>query len=270
MTTTRQFSLALDALVELKQDVAAPPLRSQPAPFDQTQGRPAAPTLDSVFAEIGSLPREALFLGVASDGLPLLLNLHDPVPGPLLIIGDAGAGKTAFLQTLAQGVQRMHPAENIQFGVITSHPAEWENIEATSHRVGIFPVTHNSAQDFIRSLASWAHANHKASQSILLLIDDLESVARLEPDTLQNLRWLLLRGPARRVWPVITLDAERYGQVLSWIPMFRTRIFGRIAKDPVGSALGSDAASALDRLAAGIQFSLRENGKWLKFWLPSR
>ena len=40
MTTTRQFSLALDALVELKQDMAAPPLRSTPVPFDQTQGKP--------------------------------------------------------------------------------------------------------------------------------------------------------------------------------------------------------------------------------------
>ena len=151
-----------------------------------------------------------------------------------------------------------------------SHPDEWEHMDVTAHRVGIFSVTHNSAQDFIRSLASWAHANNKASQSILLLIDDLEAIAKLDFDALQNFRWLLLRGPARRVWPIITLNAERYGQVLSWIPMFRTRIFGRIAKEHIASALGSDPASALERLEAGIQFSLRENGKWLKFWLPSR
>lgn len=262
MTTTRQFSLALDALVELKQDKAAPPLRNKPVP--------AAPTLSSVLAEIGSLPREALFLGVASDGLPVLLNLHDPIPGPLLVAGDAGTGQTTFLQTLAQGVQQTHRAENVQFGVITSHPDEWEQIETAPQRVGIFPVAHNSTQEFIKSLASWAHANNKASQSILLLIDDLEAVAKLEPETLQNLRWLLLRGPARRVWPIITLNAERYGQVLSWIPMFRTRIFGRIIKEHVAGALGNDPASALDRLEAGIQFSLRENGKWLKFWLPRR
>ena len=188
----------------------------------------------------------------------------------LLITGDAGTGKTAFLQTLVQGVQQTHRSEEVQFGVITSHPDEWEHIDVTSHRVGIFSVTHNSAQDFIRSLASWAHANNKASQSILLLIDDLEAIAKLDFDALQNFRWLLLRGPARRVWPIITLNAERYGQVLSWIPMFRTRIFGRIAKEHIASALGSDPASALERLEAGIQFSLRENGKWLKFWLPSR
>lgn len=262
MTTTRQFSLALEALVELKQEMAVPPLRAQPMP--------ALPTLSRVLAEIGSLPREALFLGVASDGLPVLLNLHDPIPGPLLVVGDAGAGKTAFLQTLVQGVQQTQRSEAVQFGVITNHPDEWENMETTPQRVGIFPVHHNSAQDFILSLASWAHANNKSRQSILLLIDDLEAIAKLDFEALQNFRWLLLRGPARRVWPIITLNAERYGQVLAWIPMFRTRIFGKIAKEHVAGALGGDQASALNRLEAGIQFSLRENGKWLKFWLPSR
>jgi hypothetical protein len=261
MNTNRQFSLALEALIGLKQDMAAPPLRSQPVP--------AAPTLSRVLLEIGSLPREALFLGVALDGLPVLLNLYDPLPGPLLVVGDAGAGKTAFLRMLARGIQQAHRSESVQFGIITNHPDEWEDMETTPHCIGIFPVHHKNAQDFIHSLAGWAHANNKSGQSILLLIDDLESVARLESDTLQNLRWLLLRGPARRVWPVITMNAERYGQVLSWIPMFRTRIFGKVAKDHVASALGSDPASALNRLEAGIQFSLRENGKWLKFWLPS-
>jgi hypothetical protein len=142
-------------------------------------------------------------------------------------------------------------------------------MESTSHRLGIFSVNHKSAQDFIRSLAGWAHANQKSGQTILLLIDDLEAVAKLEPEVIQNLRWLLLRGTARRVWPVITMNAERYGQILAWIPMFRTRIFGKIANETISEALGGDKTSALNRLEAGIQFSLRENGKWLKFWLPS-
>jgi hypothetical protein len=83
------------------------------------------------------------------------------------------------------------------------------------------------------------------------------------------LRWLLLRGTARRVWPVITMNVERYGQILAWIPMFRTRIFGKIANESISEALGGDKVSALNRLEAGIQFALREKGNWLRFWLPS-
>jgi len=259
MVTNRQFSLSLEASNELNQDTATP--LSKPVS--------AAPTLSRILLEIGSLPREALFMGVALDGLPVLLNLHDQIPGPLLVVGDAEAGKTAFLQMLAQSVQQTHHSEDVQFGVITDHPDDWENIEATPHRIGVFPAYHKSAQDFIRSLTSWAHANNNSGQSILLLIDDLESVAKLEPEMIQNLRWLLLRGPARRVWPVITINAERYGQILAWIPMFRTRIFGKITNAQTAEVLGGDSASALNQLEAGIQFSLRENGKWLKFWLPS-
>lgn len=257
MTTNRQFSLALDALVELKAEAAS--LRPQPVA--------AAPILDRVLAEIGSLPREALFLGVASDGLPVLLNLHDSVPGPILITGDAGTGKTAFLQLIARGVQQTHTAEDVQFAIITSHPEEWEDFPATTHRVGIISVHQADAQDVLLSLASWAHSN-KSKQSVLLLVDDLEALAKMDSEALQNFRWLLLRGPSRRVWPIVTMNAGRYDQVLPWIPMFRTRLFGRIEKESVAQALGGDLASALERLEAGIQFTLRENGGWLRFWLP--
>ena len=260
MTTNRQFSLALEALAELR--------------LQEGSSIPSQPTADpatsnGILAEIGPLPREALFLGVAADGLPVLLNLYDPHPGPMLIIGDAGAGKTAFLQYVARSVSLTHNEREAQFGVITNRPDEWGSMENTPHRVGIFDVNHNSAQDLILSLASWAHSNKSTKQSILLLVDDLESIAKMDFNAVQNFRWLLLRGPARRVWPLITVSAERYGQVLAWIEIFRTRVFGRIANPRVAEALGGDHTSALEQLEAGRQFSLRENGNWLRFSLTS-
>jgi hypothetical protein len=259
MTPNRHFVLSLDSLN----------LKVQSTQADQTHPETDSSSLSGVLAAIGPLPRQALFLGIASDGLPVLLNLHDPHPGPMLIIGEAGAGKSIFLQTLAQSVIQTHKESDVQFGVITKQAEEWDNFQKTPHQVGVFDVNQQSAQDLILSLASWAHANKNAQQSVLLLIDDLESIARLEFEALQNFRWLLLRGPARRVWPIITLNAERYGQVLAWIEIFRTRVFGRIENRRVAEALGGDQFSALDQLEAGKQFSLRENGNWLRFNLPS-
>jgi len=259
MTSNRQFSMTLQALTELKPDTSTPPSKPMPA----------APALNDVLAEFGALPTEALFLGVATDGLPVLLNLYDSHPGPMLIAGDAGSGKTAFLQTIARSVQQTHNSNNVQFGVITNYPDEWESVESTSHRVGVFTVGHSSTAEFVGSLASWAHANKNTHQCILLLVDDLESVASLDLETVQNFRWLLLRGPARRVWPIVTLNAPRYGQIISWLQNFRTRIFGRVANARVAEALGGNKASGLDQLEPRIQFSLRENENWLRFWLPS-
>jgi hypothetical protein len=264
---TRQFSLALEALAELKAETKS--LQPQPMPFGQTQDKPAAPTLDKVLAEIGPLPREALFLGIASDGLPVLLNLRDPLPGPILITGDAGSGKTAFLQTVAHSVMRTHQPGIVMFGVITRHSEEWKDLKNSLHLAGIFSPQHDGAQEMILSLASWAHSNRNSRQFVLLLIDDLEAATQMDFETVQHLRWLLLRGPSRGAWPVVTLNAERYGSLIPWLPSFRTRLFGRIAGERVAAALGADKASGVDRLEARIQFSLRENGNWLQFWLPS-
>lgn len=256
MTTNRQFSLALRSLAELKGETAPQPV-------------PATPALSAVLAEIGSLPRQALFLGVAADGLPVLLNLLDPHTGPLLITGDAGSGKTAFLQTIAQSIAQTHPSSDVEFGVITNYPDEWVSSDATPHCVGVFPIGDNRTREFVHSLAAWAHSNKNTHQSVLLLIDDLESMTSFELEAIQDFRWLLLRGPARRVWPIITLNAARSGQVVSWLEFFRTRIFARIEDGHVAAALGADKRAALDELVSRIQFSLPENANWLRFWLPS-
>jgi hypothetical protein len=274
MSTNRRFSTVprdvgaasdMQALTELQAEDAASP--SLP--------RPIAPALGDVLAKIGALPQEALFLGIASDGLPVLLNLHDPHPGPMLVAADAGAGKTAFLQMIAQSVAQSHDPQDVQFAVITNYPEEWAGLDGTPHYAGVYSVGQQRTQDYMQSLAAWAHANKNPRQSTLLLVDDLESVASLDLESIHNFRWLLLRGPSRRVWPIITLSAPRYGQVISWLMNFRTRIFGRVANLRVAEALGAENAS-LDQLEARIEFCLREKdsrsgpaGNWLRFWLPS-
>jgi hypothetical protein len=249
----------MEALAELKPEIDA--ARS-------VKPVPALPTWSEVLAEFGPMPPEALFLGVASDGLPVLLNLHDPIPGPLLITGDAGTGKTGLLQIISRAAGKMHQPQELQFGVLTNHPDEWSAFEDIPNNVGIFPFYHRSAEDFILSLASWAHENKTSRQSVLLLLDDLEAASNLNFDARQNLRWLLLRGPARRVWPIITLTPHRMENIGPWLEAFHTRIFGTIQNPQHINQLDAESAE-LDSLNGGSQFTLREGDHWLRFWIPS-
>ena len=261
MTENNRYSLMLEALAELKPELGSVRRTQEPVAV------PDLPALDEVLNEFGPMPGEALFLGVASDGLPVLLNLHDPLPGPVLLSADSGSGKTSFLKSIASAAGKMHRPEELQFGVLTSHPDEWSAFEDIPNNVGVFPLYHKSAEDFILSLASWAHGNKSSQQSVLLLLDDLEAATNMDFDAKQNLRWLFLRGPARRVWPINTLNPNRMENIIPWLDAFRTRIFGSIRDSQHKHSLGVENAS-LDSLNAGSQFVLQEGDHWLKFWIP--
>ena len=259
MSNTKRFAMTIESLVELADEIKAA----------QADPQPALPPLSEVLAEYSPLPREALFLGLASDGLPVLLNLFDPVPGPLLVSGDAGCGKTALLQVIATAVEETHEPQEVQYGVITAHTDEWEDYEKVPHCAGIHSTKASTARELLDSLATWAHSNKGSSQSMLLLIDGFESMTDLDDQAKQNLRWLLLRGPSRQVWPIVTLNSTRAVHVYQWLEFFRTRLFGHMENPVEVRALtGSDDAKT-DELISGVQFLLREGNEWLPFWIPN-
>ena len=253
-----RYNLMMEAYTEVQSELDA---------AHQTKPIPTQPTLSQVLADFGPLPEEALFLGTASDELPVLLNLYDAVPGPLLIIGDSGSGKTDLLQIIARAAGKMHQTKKLQFGTLTNHPDEWSGFDSIPNNVGIFPLQHRSSEDFILSLASWAHGNKSSRQAVLLLMDDLEAVMNMESDTVQNLRWLLFRGPSRRVWPIITLNSNRIQNMEAWLDAFHTRIFGNMQNPNFINKLGIKFADPAS-LSKGSEFTMSEGNEWLRFSIP--
>jgi hypothetical protein len=258
MDNTDRLELMMETLTELTEEKLT--RLSTPAP-DRS-------SLQSALTSLGSLPDEALFLGIAEDGLPVLLNLYDPIPGPILIIGDQASGKTSLLQMIASAAEYLHTPTEVQYGVITPDPNEWNHLQNGKINAGIYSVNDTGTAELLQSLETWAHNNKGDQQSILLLIDNLEEIIKISDQAKQNLRWLLLRGPSRRVWPIVTLNASHAKELNDWMEFFHTRLFGHIQQpDDAQSATGV-SNSSLNKLARGTQFSMREGDKWLNFRVP--
>lgn len=260
MNETDHLDLMLNAMTEIIQEEKA----KNAAPLPPTA--PALPDLSKVLTRLAPLPQEALFLGMANDGLPVLLNLYDPVPGPILIAGDASSGKTRLLQTIARAVEMLHSPNAVQYGVVTTKPDEWKDRYGSESNAGIYLTSEENTSELLQSLVTWAHNNRGEGQSILLLIDDLETITKLDEQAQQNLRWLLLRGPSRRVWTFVTLSASRAEGQKEWLEFFRTRLFGCVKNSEHATLLTGN--SPLNHLTAGEEFAMREGDQLLKFWLP--
>jgi hypothetical protein len=244
--------------------VTPPSLREvQVVPAPET-ARPLVDPLQ-VFA---SLPADSLLFGLASDGLPLLLNLRDPQPGPILLIGDQGCGKTDFLKTLVRATRRLMPPGAVQFTVLTNFADEWYDLLPAEALLGVWEADQPLAADLLSQLEAHLHAPSE-NQPTILLFDGLESVQQLSSAAQSSLANLLMHGPHALIWPVVTVNASLALELSYWLSFFRTRLYGQILHQPTARYVTSLPGAPLGNLAAPNQFCLREKSHWLKFLRPS-
>jgi hypothetical protein len=224
------------------------------------------PSLQQVLRRIGPLPKDALFLGLAEDGLPVLLNLWNPAPGPVLIAGDSHAGKTGLLQTIGRFAVATHDAREIQYGVITNHPQQWFDDAAYSHCIGVFSTGQNDATNFIRALAAWIELHQDPGQSILLLIDGLDDFPFWNGELVSNLQKILSHGAAKRIWTFATVNMEDIQTPEYLLEYFHTRVFGYTKHV---NAIDHDCPYfELENLTRGAEFCWKEKQQWLKVRIP--
>ena len=230
-------------------------------------------------------------LGMAADGLPVLLNLYELAPSPILMVGDRGSGKTALLQLLARSVDfcaapfdkvstdstrrlraaptRSQDPGDVQFGVVSNFVDEWSSLDASAASMGIWPAFHSSAQGFIHNMLTWADRPHHGRQVLILLLDDLASMVNASYEAQQDLRWLLLHGAEKRVWTVATLNTLRATRLRPWLGLFRTHIFGFIHQPALAQTFTGDAQADLASMLPGLEFSLKQENGWLQFQIPA-
>jgi hypothetical protein len=259
MSITNQFLLAVQAYQEIQAELHPDE--------DLRSIEPEIPASKSFNDRGTEYPDGSLLLGLADDGYPLLLDLYDPAHGPLLVAGDGGSGKTAFLQSLVRASDLQNPGE-IQFGVLTLFPEEWTGQETLPNCLGIWPAYHPAAHTFLSHLVSWAEDLPDNRQVMLILFDGLDLLAASGFQIRHNLRWLLMHGPQRQIWPVVTVNPGRLNRLETWLDYFHTRILGHVNRSQTARLLVNDPKIDLAALLPGQQFGLLHPEGWQRFWLP--
>lgn len=228
---------------------------------------PTIPSLEEMLKQVGRLPKDSLFFGCTEDDLPVLLDLRNPHPGPILISGDAGAGKTELLQVITQFAAHRYDPCQIQYGVVTDRPDEWNDRVHFPHCVGIFSMCEEGAVRFIKALEAWTDLRKRNEESVLLLIDGLNEFARSHSELIDQMTKILVYGPTRKIRTIATYTPSQQQDAQAWLKYFQAQIFGQTNSATIESDPGLPE-STIRSLASGCEFILKESGQWIRFRIP--
>lgn len=258
MPTLEEFTIALRAYQQVRAELGHPP------PI----GGQILPDAGNLLERAGALPPDSLLLGIAGDGLPLILRMTRPDTGPILIMADKGSGKTAFLQTLARSTRSLAPAQGTAILALTAFPNEWRLGDFPVRTLKVHPAYEESTSDLLKRLADLV-MTRPANRPVLLLLDGLDNILQLDDAAQEAFAFLLAHGPRARVWPVVSVNAAQALKLPDWLAFFRTRIYGRISHPQVSDDLTHLPGAPLESLFSGAEFCMRHQSRWMRFWLPS-
>jgi hypothetical protein len=254
-------------------------LAAQPAPsFDRF---PETPSLRELLMNSSSLPAQTAILGVANDDqLPVLLDLNDPAPGSLLVVGDERQQALDLLRVAVISVALRNTARGVQF-IVFSHRSEtwnqWVDEQGLRrYSLAIVSADSTQAHEWIYRLADWAEQRDSGQYSgppVVVLFDTLSFMTRLLPDARQRLENLIRSGPDVRIWSIAAISTALAGSLGRQLEGFDTRIWGYTEDPAVYTRLAGVPAADARNLGSPGQFAVRVgpagDPDWLKFRLPS-
>ena len=227
-------------------------------------------------AQYNNLPSQAVILGICDDGLPLALDLSDSAPGAVLAIGDVREEQIGLLRTAVASVCSRNSPRGAQFLVFSHQPESWQTWITQNgfnrHCIAI----ENAQEDFLRErilqLVDWAEQRRlgqRVGPPVLLVIDTLVFLPRLEYEIRFNLDWLIKEGPQVKIWTIATISTELASSLGDrMLRSFQSRILGCTKEPGIYSRLvGLDEAQA-GWLTQPGSFTVQVGGNWLKFHLP--
>lgn len=227
------------------------------------------PNLDQTIANLTVAPERAALLGICDDNLPFVLDLADPAPGAILVIGEAGCGKSSLLRSVLISAGRLCSPDRISLRVIADQPDEYHDLNA--YLQDLLPVEDPAVGDLITNLVQTVESRKQTGPqdpASILVVDDLASMLSfLDQKSFQELYWLIRHGPRYRIWTVASLSAGAVKRIEPrFLTAFRTRLFGFMHDENLAGRLAHNGQIHTRRLKRAGQFLYPSGHNWLNFW----
>lgn len=238
--------------------------------------RAEAPVLEAVLEQTGELAPFSALLGLCEDGLPCLLDLTNPAPGSLLVVGDAQSGKTHLIQSLLASVTRLNTAEQVSYHLVVRNPLEFQSQALARHCRDILPSGDPQIPGLLLDLSREVQARRrngvqKAAErpAVMLCIDDLAGMLQgLDADGVARLHWLAKHGPRSRVWIIASLSSENAPDLNPrLLDAFRTHLVCGITNRRLAKYLCGDTRLNTRDVDFGNQFFVPYGDRWLRSWI---
>ena len=236
----------------------------------------ASITVEALTKEVGLLPAGCVIIGACEDRVHFYMDLNDPRPGSVLIAARRGGGQARLLHSILASAVLLNTHRHLRYALLTASPEQFGGILQQPHCYRVVsagsPALGQALGQAITQLADYAEKRleQKSTDSVMILaIDGLDAVtASIDDQAYNDLAWLIRHGPALRIWPFVTLDADRASLVgTEWIELFGTLLLGNMDAKQAGYFKGDAAVTS--RLTPGKQFCVWFDQEWLNFWAPA-
>jgi hypothetical protein len=193
-------------------------------------------TLKKVLEFVGVLPDEGIFLGLATDKMPVLFDVKYAQPNNIVIWDKLYKQGLKLLKVIAEYVfLHRGNASKVEFVVLTDNVEEWGELNkygmgigGNTSCIGIIPFESEIANTIVEGLCRWINENHKASKHpVIVLVDGLEHLKQVNKDFKINFRYLLLKGHNKNVYCIGTASKNNFAEVQDWLEGFKTEIYGK-------------------------------------------
>ena len=220
--------------------------------------------------DAGDVPLVTAILGLADDGVPLLIRLPSPEVAHILVAGTTGSGKTVLLQTMILSLALCNAPATMQMILIDPKRSAFEVFDGLPHLT--LPIG-QATDDPVRTLRTLVSIMENRGGQIpldgprlILVIDELIDILITTDETMTPLTRLLQRGREAGIH-VIAATQKPSSAVIGSLNKanFPVRLVGRVTSATDARVASGWSGTGAERLQGRGDFIAVAEGQLTHF-----